>query len=66
MDAFLNAVKGVAFLGQASEGIVVDSAAFALFNKVTSPLFIAFSVIVSTRQFFGEPIVCDAGTSGVF
>ena len=39
----------------------IDSWTFILFNKVTAGLFVLGSVMVSGRQFFGEPIRCDAG-----
>ena len=40
----------------------IDSWTFQIFNKVTSSLLVLGSVIVVARQFFGEPIRCDAGT----
>ena len=42
--------------------IVIDSWTFQAFNKVTAGLLVMGSVMVVARQFFGEPIRCDAGT----
>ena len=41
--------------------LVIDSTVFQLHNKVTCILFIASSILVTARQFFGHPIRCDAG-----
>ena len=40
----------------------IDSWTFQIFNKVTSSLLVLGSIVVVARQFFGEPIRCDAGT----
>ena len=45
--------------------ISVDNWAFKLFYKVTTLLFVFCSVVVTSRQFFGSPINCDAGTVSV-
>ena len=34
---------------------------FSVFSKVTASLLILSSVIVTARQFFGQPITCDPG-----
>ena len=43
------------------DSLTIDSKVFQLYNKVTIIVFIASSVLVTTRQFFGHPISCDAG-----
>ena len=39
----------------------IDSWIFKLMNKLTPGMLTIASIIVSARQFFGEPIRCDAG-----
>lgn len=41
--------------------LCIDSWTFRLFNKVTSALLVMASLAVTARQFFGDPILCDAG-----
>lgn len=50
-----------ALLFKKDKTLTVDSWTFALFNRVTTPFLVACSVAVSARQFFGEPVRCDAG-----
>ena len=38
-----------------------DNWAFKLFYKVTTMLIVACSILVTSRQFFGSQITCDAG-----
>ena len=40
---------------------IIDSWSFKAFNTVSSSIFVLCSIIVSSRQFFGEPLRCDAG-----
>ncbi|TRY78244.1 hypothetical protein TCAL_06744 [Tigriopus californicus] len=60
MDPLLSAVKS-AFTFQGQSKTCIDSWTFQLFNLVSSPLFFIGSIVVSCRQFFGEPIRCDPG-----
>ena len=60
MAALLTAFKDALFFKD--EKLVIDSWVFQMFNTVTSPAMVLASVIVSSRQFFGEPIKCDPGT----
>ena len=41
--------------------ISVDNWAFKLFDKATVVIIVSCSVVVTSRQFFGSPIYCDAG-----
>ena len=41
----------------------IDSWIFQLMSKVTPGLLTIASIIVSAKQFFGEPIRCDAGVA---
>ena len=41
--------------------ISVDNWTFKMYYKVTVMLVVFCSVMVSSRQFFGSPISCDAG-----
>ena len=43
------------------DSLMIDSAVFQLHNKVTIIVFVASSILVFTKQFFGSPIRCDAG-----
>ena len=42
--------------------ISVDNWAFKMYYKVTTLLIVLCTVLVTSRQFFGSPIQCDAGT----
>ena len=44
------------------KSISVDNWTFKMFYKATVGLIFACSAIVTSRQFFGEPISCDVGT----
>ena len=44
----------------------VDDWVFQLFNKVTPSLYVLCSIMAAARQFFGEPIKCDAGAVRCF
>ena len=40
----------------------IDNWWFKLFYKVTTVLLLLSTALVTVRQFFGEPIQCDAGS----
>jgi hypothetical protein len=61
MAAIVAGFKEALWFGEAKKTVCIDSWTFKLFNKVTSGLLVLGSVIVTSRQFFGEPIRCDAG-----
>ena len=42
--------------------VSIDNWAFKSYYKVTTTLLVFCSIIVTSRQFFGAPIVCDAGS----
>ena len=42
--------------------IVIDSWEFKTSSQFTPALLVLGSMIVTTRQFFGEPIQCDSGS----
>ncbi len=46
----------------ASASISVDNWTFKCFYKLTTTVCVACSVAATARQFFGAPIICDAGT----
>lgn len=62
MDPLLSAVKS-AFTFQGQSKTCIDSWTFQLFNVISSPMFFIGSIVVSCRQFFGEPIRCDPGAA---
>ena len=62
MAALLTTFKDSLFFKTNERKLVIDSWAFQMFNTITSPLMVLSSVIVSSRQFFGEPIKCDPGS----
>ena len=41
--------------------IVIDSSEFKISSQFTPGLLVLGSMIVTTRQFFGQPIKCDSG-----
>jgi len=43
--------------------VSIDNWVFKLFYKVTTTILVFSSILVTSRQFFGEPIQCDAGAS---
>ena len=62
MADLIGAFRGIEIFKQNEEkSIHIDSLVFRLFNKVTSSILVIASLAVTARQFFGEPISCDAG-----
>ncbi len=53
--------REASFFKAGEKDICIDSLTFRLYNKVTSAALVLLSVAVSARQFFGDPITCDAG-----
>jgi len=43
--------------------VSIDNWGFKLFYKVTTTILVFCSILVTARQFFGEPIQCDAGSA---
>lgn len=41
-----------------------DNAVFKLHYRFTVMLLVVFSVLVTTKQYFGDPIKCDLGGGG--
>ena len=41
--------------------VSIDNWSFKLFYKITTSILVLSSVLVTARQFFGDPIKCDAG-----
>ena len=58
LGAFGKAISSFLELKQVS----IDNWCFKLFYKITTSVLILSSVLVTARQFFGEPIQCDAGS----
>ena len=48
------------------KNICIDSLTFRLLNKVTTSILVICSIAVTARQFFGDPISCDAGKVSLF
>jgi len=64
MAEIIGAVTGVTKSFLEINTISIDNWGFKLFYKWTTTLCVFSSVLVSGRQFFGEPIKCDAGAAG--
>ncbi len=45
-----------------TSNVAVDNWTFKCFYKVTTTVCVASSVAATARQFFGQPIHCDAGS----
>ena len=39
--------------------VSIDNATFKLFYKATTSVLLAFAFLTSSKQFFGDPIVCE-------
>ncbi|GAB6032213.1 hypothetical protein CHUAL_010855 [Chamberlinius hualienensis] len=48
-----------------NKGVVIDNNAFRLHYQLTTWLLIAFSIIVTSRQYFGDPIDCMSSSSSI-
>ena len=59
LGAFGKAISSFLELKQVS----IDNWVFKLFYKVTTSLLLVCSVLCTFKQFFGEPIQCDAGAA---
>ena len=46
------------FLGF-NNNVTIDNLTFQLFYKATTTLLVLCAAITASKQFFGEPIVCD-------
>ncbi|GFT02715.1 innexin inx2 [Trichonephila clavipes] len=54
MDKLFESLKGVLKF----QGVVIDNHVFRLHYKVTLPILVAFSLLVTSRQYIGDPISC--------
>jgi len=45
------------------KSVSIDNWGFKLFYKFTTTILVFCSILASARQFFGEPIQCDAGSA---
>lgn len=61
MAEIIGAVTGVTKSFLEINKISIDNWGFKLFYKWSTTLLVFCSVIVTARQFFGDPIKCDAG-----
>jgi len=52
------------FLRNKSDCVNISNTTFAL-HKKTAVLLLAFSILITSRQFFGEPIHCQLDTSAI-
>lgn len=52
---FLNSLKALLKV----EKVHIDNNVFKLHYKVTVILLVVFSVLLSSKQYFGDPIQCD-------
>ena len=60
MAAILSSLKDALWFAH-NKAPCIDSWTFQIYNRVTTSLLAICSVVVVARQFFGEPIRCDAG-----
>ena len=66
MERVIKAVKDSLWFRRTEWGrFYIHSWIFTLFNTYTSSFCTMASLIVTSRQFFGEPILCDAGPVGL-
>jgi hypothetical protein len=61
MAALLTTVSGVTSHFLEINQISIDNWGFKLFYKCSTVLLVLSSALVTARQFFGQPIQCDAG-----
>ncbi|KFM80964.1 Innexin inx2, partial [Stegodyphus mimosarum] len=54
MDKLFGSLKGLLKL----QAVTIDNNVFRLHYKVTVPILIAFSLLVTSRQYIGDPISC--------
>lgn len=47
------------------EKVQTDNNVFKLHYKVTVALLLAFSLLLTSKQYFGDPIECDVGSSTI-
>ena len=58
LGAVTKATSSILGLKQVS----IDNWGFKLFYRFTTTILVFCSILVTARQFFGEPIQCDAGS----
>ena len=62
MAELVNLFRNLNVFGKhSSRSLKIDSFAFTAFCQITPSLMVLGSVIVTARQFFGDPIKCDIG-----
>ena len=62
MNRVVWAVKDAIWFRQTEWGrVYIHSWVFTLFNTFTSAFCTMSAFMVSSRQFFGDPIICDSG-----
>ena len=62
MNRVIWAVKDAIWFRQTEWGrIYIHNWVFSLFSTVTSGFCTMSAFMVSSRQFFGDPIICDSG-----
>lgn len=57
---FLNSLKALLKV----EKVHIDNNVFKLHYKVTVILLVVFSILLSSKQYFGDPIQCDIDGAG--
>ena len=62
MAELLGAVTKVTSSFLELKKVSIDNWGFQLFYKFSTTILVFCSILVTARQFFGEPIQCDAGS----
>ena len=66
MSGLFHAFKNTLWFKTTTWGrLYIHSWVFSMYNSLTSSYCTCMSFLVASRQFFGEPILCDDGHSGV-
>lgn len=58
----MEALKALGVIG-GMDKVHKDNAVFKLHYRFTVLLLVVFSVLVTTKQYFGDPIKCDTATN---
>ena len=66
MSGLFHAFKNTLWFKTTTWGrLYIHSWVFSMYNSLTSSYCTCMSFLVASRQFFGKPILCDDGHSGV-
>ena len=66
MSGLFHAFKNTLWFKTTTWGrLYIHSWVFSMYNSLTSSYCTCMSFLVASRQFFGDPIICDDGHAGV-